>query len=303
MTGWLEPACFYCDIQQNAIDAKSSLLFSVPITCLDLFVKITKTKLAAASFGAALTSLYAAPDLAAQDTSSEFDEPISFFPTTVPFSFGTNFPDGFYSTGIAATVIGLTSNFGYGYPIVWDFFNNGNYGFGAIGASVFETVGPGELWSGTVGADSFLSIGPGSTGIHTVGFIETGGVGYFRVDLGPVPNGTVTLLDGEISLGPNGVVDSDFAITIPEPDGNVILGDIDGDGDVDFEDIPGFISLLTGGGFQAEADIDMDGDVDFEDIPLFIQLLTGGSVNTQAGLPGLAMGADGLRGRRMAATA
>ena len=44
----------------------------------------------------------------------------------------------------------------------------------------------------------------------------------------------------------------------------------------------------------------MDGDVDFEDIPLFIQLLTGGSVNTQAGLPGLVMGADG---RRMAATA
>ena len=51
------------------------------------------------------------------------------------------------------------------------------------------------------------------------------------------------------------------------------------------------------------ADIDMDGDVDFEDIPLFIELLTGGSVNAQAGLPGLAMGADGLRARRMAATA
>ena len=50
-------------------------------------------------------------------------------------------------------------------------------------------------------------------------------------------------------------------------------------------------------------DVDGDGDVDFEDIPLFIQLLTGGSVNAQAGLPGLAMGADGLRARRMAVTA
>ena len=47
----------------------------------------------------------------------------------------------------------------------------------------------------------------------------------------------------------------------------------------------------------------MDGDVDFEDIPLFIGLLTDGSVNVQAGLPGLAMGATGLRARRMAATA
>ena len=84
---------------------------------------------------------------------------------------------------------------------------------------------------------------------------------------------------------------------LPDDD-DVVLGD------VDFEDIPGFIGVVTTpGGFQAEADIDMDGDVDFEDIPLFIELLTGGSVTTQAGLLGLAMGATGLRGRRMAATA
>ena len=266
-------------------------------------MKITKTKFAAATFGAALTSLYAAPELAAQDINSEFDGPLTFSPNTVPFSFGTNFPDGFYSTGIEVTVVGLTSNFGYGNPVVWDVLNNGNYGFGAVGASLSQEVFPGDLWTGADGGGfPFASIGPGSTGIHTVGFVQNGGVGFYRVDLGPVPNSTATLLGGQISLGPNGAEDSDFAITIPDGD-DVIKGDIDGDGDVDFEDIPGFISLLTGGGFQAEADIDMDGDVDFEDIPLFIQLLTGGSVNTQAGLPGLAMGADGLRGRRMAATA
>ena len=74
--------------------------------------------------------------------------------------------------------------------------------------------------------------------------------------------------------GPNGAADSDFAITIPDGD-DVIKGDIDGDGDVDFEDIPGFIALITGGGLQAEGDIDGDGDVDFEDIPLFIDIITG----------------------------
>lgn len=64
---------------------------------------------------------------------------------------------------------------------------------------------------------------------------------------------------------------SDYIFSvIGEP---TILGDVNMDGDVNFQDIPPFISLLISGGFQTEADIDAGGDVDFQDIPPFINLL------------------------------
>ena len=55
--------------------------------------------------------------------------------------------------------------------------------------------------------------------------------------------------------------------------GDVIKGDADMDGDVDFDDIPAFIAILQDGMFVAEADCDCDLDVDFDDIPAFITIL------------------------------
>lgn len=54
-----------------------------------------------------------------------------------------------------------------------------------------------------------------------------------------------------------------------------ILGDVNGDGQVSFLDISGFISLLANGDFQVEADIDGNGVVSFLDIDPFIGLLSG----------------------------
>ena len=54
---------------------------------------------------------------------------------------------------------------------------------------------------------------------------------------------------------------------------SVLLGDVNGDGIVNFLDIPAFIAVLTGGGFLAEADIDGSGEIDFLDIPLFVDIL------------------------------
>jgi len=51
------------------------------------------------------------------------------------------------------------------------------------------------------------------------------------------------------------------------------LGDLNGDGSVNFLDISPLISLLTTGGFQEEADINDDGLVNFLDISPFISLL------------------------------
>lgn len=57
------------------------------------------------------------------------------------------------------------------------------------------------------------------------------------------------------------------------PAGVVLKGDVDMDGDVDFNDIPPFIAVLQNGTFQAEADTDCSTVVDFGDIPAFIAIL------------------------------
>ncbi len=60
-----------------------------------------------------------------------------------------------------------------------------------------------------------------------------------------------------------GVFESDF-----------LLGDVNQNGQVDFADIPPFISILQNGTYLDEADINRDGVVDFSDISFFIDLLT-----------------------------
>ena len=54
-----------------------------------------------------------------------------------------------------------------------------------------------------------------------------------------------------------------------------VVGDVNGDGFVDFLDISPFISALSTGEFQSEADINEDDQVNFLDISPFIGLLIG----------------------------
>ena len=55
----------------------------------------------------------------------------------------------------------------------------------------------------------------------------------------------------------------------------MLKGDVDLDSAVNFSDIPPFIAILSGGGYQAEADCNCDEVVNFADIPAFIAILTG----------------------------
>ena len=55
---------------------------------------------------------------------------------------------------------------------------------------------------------------------------------------------------------------------------DIVHGDVNQDGLVDFLDIGPFIGVLTDGVFQAEADCDGSGVVDFLDIGPFIAALT-----------------------------
>lgn len=54
----------------------------------------------------------------------------------------------------------------------------------------------------------------------------------------------------------------------------VLLGDVDGNGVIEFADIPPFIAILQAGTFNAQADTNQDGSVTFDDIPPFIDILT-----------------------------
>ncbi|MDB2687058.1 trypsin-like serine protease [Mariniblastus sp.] len=56
---------------------------------------------------------------------------------------------------------------------------------------------------------------------------------------------------------------------------DLLLGDVNLDGLVDFSDIAPFIVLLSSSGFQVEADLDQSGFVDFSDIAPFAQRLSG----------------------------
>ena len=63
-----------------------------------------------------------------------------------------------------------------------------------------------------------------------------------------------------------------LTVTLTEP--NVLLGDVNLDGVVNFLDISSFIGVLSAGGFQAEADCNEDGSVNFLDISVFISILS-----------------------------
>ena len=78
----------------------------------------------------------------------------------------------------------------------------------------------------------------------------------------------------------NGIDISNVTITFgtaaePELEPDVLKGDVNLDGVVNFLDIPAFIAVLQGGTFQAEADCDCSTFVNFIDIPAFIGILQG----------------------------
>ena len=56
--------------------------------------------------------------------------------------------------------------------------------------------------------------------------------------------------------------------------GEILLGDANQDGTVDFLDIATFVEFLQSGVYLAEADCNQDGVVDFSDIPSFIEILS-----------------------------
>ena len=244
-------------------------------------MKITKTKYAAASFGAAMTSLYAAPELNAQLVD------LSFSPNTVPFvnlNAEENYPGE--EIDLVAGAVNDLVIFGYnnlplfGAPVTLIFDGFSNVGSLNTTGGVLEAGDVFDGMNSALDAVDRLQF-PSTTGVQYFGFeANNGDLGWFSVDLGATPGmmgNTVTFIDGQILLN-TGPGDT---ITIPGGDGApdvVLLGDVNLDGMVNFLDIAPFISRLADMENQAEADLNEDGVVNFLDISPFIQALTNGGM-------------------------
>ncbi|MFV2070991.1 MAG: PEP-CTERM sorting domain-containing protein, partial [Pirellulales bacterium] len=83
---------------------------------------------------------------------------------------------------------------------------------------------------------------------------------------------------------PGGVVQDSFTLLYDSLPAPPMAGDMDGDEDVDFDDIKAFVLGLTeadqyrdqfGLPPEVKGDFDLDGDVDFDDIRPFVTLLAG----------------------------
>ena len=182
-------------------------------------MKINKSKLAAASFGAALTSLYSAPELSAQIID------INFSPGSVAFSAGpasaasitpvafTNVIFGSYSVGANNASAGVFNNGTYGVSFVRNSlgFNNDLIDFGVVQAGDFFT---GSENNGTV-FENNINFAPAETGVRYIGFVFRGSVGWFSVDLGQ-PGDELLFTGGQFLDFSDGAPFPDpFGITIP----------------------------------------------------------------------------------------
>ena len=97
----------------------------------------------------------------------------------------------------------------------------------------------------------------------------------FSITAGGMAQLDIIMLDGQGTVGDTNSI---FAFVngldiTSAPD--ILLGDVNRDGMVNFLDISPFIVLISGGGFQLEADLDQSGFVNFFDIPPFIVALSG----------------------------
>ena len=165
-----------------------------PITHLESPMKLTKTKLAAASFGAALTTLHAAPELNADIVD------LTFSPGSVAWSL----------TAVQPVVI---DQLGFGFS-QWNDSIGKTVSDGAL-SSVLSVAYGDVLTSGFNGFSSVIFT-ESQTGTVFVGFVAGGNRGWFSANLGGFGN-AITFLDGQ--FGDEGEDVTVGGTPVPEPSG------------------------------------------------------------------------------------
>ena len=163
-----------------------------------------------------------------------------------------------------------------GFSVLNDIGNSVNMPFGPT---------PGAFWWGSDGTpdtfdvarDAHMSL---TIGASTFDFSSTSQNGVdFTAEGVSNFDGTSTDI-AEIRITSFGVIyggyfDNIEVVGVVAETDEVLLGDVDLNGTVDFFDIAPFIAVLADSGDQAEADVDQSGIVDFFDIAPFIAILAG----------------------------
>lgn len=210
-------------------------------------------------------------------------------------------------TDLGIRTANINSDLSNGFPSGQFFQTNNGFDFIAGGDDLVTSIAPNTDYTGTINIEytdatltSFeITVGMSGTGTdglafddsftRTVPIADDPGVSVgvntntfdliaFHATSGAF-GGTVGPTMGSSTVGEdnNGIDITNVTITFTDiSEMDVLKGDVDLDGDVDFDDIPAFISVLQSGMFQAEADADCGGTVGFEDIPAFIAILQGG---------------------------
>jgi hypothetical protein len=148
----------------------------------------------------------------------------------------------------------------------------GTAGYFGAGNLVVSTIGPGDSNSQFEVNQFFGSSQPIMTGANrelwfTLNVDTTGlAAGDYSISLADAGG---SFRD---SAGAFIAANNNLSFTVSE----VLLGDVNLDGVVNFLDIAPFIGVLSGNTFQAEADVNLDGTVNFLDIAPFISILSGG---------------------------
>lgn len=163
-------------------------------------MKITKSKLAAASFGAAMSSLYSAPELSASIAINFDVNTVAFYTgfagsnALTPIEF-TNATAGSYGIPGGNAAVGVFND-SYGVAVFREFFTGFN---GGIQTGGFGVVNAGDVF--TNGTANEIYFGASETGVRYIGFVAGGALGWFSIDLGTTPTDTVTLLEGQFDQG------------------------------------------------------------------------------------------------------
>lgn len=254
--------------------------------------KISKTlaaTTAAATFGAAMTSMYVAPEMQADivpltfggnatSTNSFFNGsgfPVDFDIDQVPNAVGTagdfaQWNDTFNGTGrtLAITGTGVAGN------ILSIVARSASGSALAIGDAVDSNLifdpdgnigGGSTLGTGTNAMGTFDGSGTAFVAFRTA----AGNFGWYQMTF--TVAGPITYGPGELgTMGETLTVGGTTSGCMPAP------GDINDDGAVDLLDVTPFVDLLVNGGFLCQADINGDGVVDLLDVTPFVNLLTGG---------------------------
>ena len=90
---------------------------------------------------------------------------------------------------------------------------------------------------------------------------------------GVLADGSAFIADLDSAFTGNSARLGTLTVTLGPPVNEIILGDCELDGDVDFLDIAPFIEVLTTNSFLEQADCNQDGAVNFLDIAPFIAIL------------------------------